>query len=241
MARPRPSGFLALIFLVFPLLSTAAPAASGPTEASLREAWERVQREDPKTDIFQKVSEDTYRFKTKRFPFDGELRLLSVEVGGPIDYPDGEGFTTGTVNAELVGGAEEIYRLHPQAYGLWAASHSLYYDSGKGRWLTAKEFSSQVQKRTSCWSWWGPISGNLFWILFLVLAVLFLTLLGRKTTRQMNSAMAAQEKALAEQARAMGIAERGLEVTEDSNRLLREIRDALRRGEGGPGSGGTPG
>lgn len=225
--KVRTIGYAALfsISLLVPRISVPAPAP--PTEASLRNAWEKVQRADPKTEVFEKVAEDRYRFKTTRFPFDGEIRLLSCEVGDPVELPWQEGFVQGTVYVELVGGTEEIFRLHPQAYGLWAASHSLTYDSGEGRWLTAKEFSSRARRETSCQSWWGLLSGNLFWILFLVLAIVFLGLLARKTTRQMNTAMAAQEKALAEQARAMKIAERGLELAEDSNRLLREIRDGL--------------
>jgi hypothetical protein len=219
------------VFLLACAFLPASPSAAEkplPTEASLREAWEKKQREDPKTEVFEKLAEDRYRFKTARFPFDGELRVLSADVGDPVEFPGDEGFVMGTVNVELVGAGEELTRLHPQGYGLWTATHTLYFDEKGGRWLTAKEFSARARRKVSCASsWFSAFSGGLFWILFLGILGVSLWILTRKTTRQMNSAMAAQEKALAEQARAMKIAERGLELTEDSNRLLREIRDAL--------------
>lgn len=217
-----------LLLSVF-LLSQVVSAAAGtpPTEASLREAWEKLQRSDRQTETFEKVAEDRYRFKTKRFPFDGEVRVLSLEVGEPGEMPWQEGFISGTVNVELVGGSEEVCRLHPQAYGLWTASNALYYDQKAGRWLSAREFAARAARQSACSPWLAFLSGNLFWFLFLGFLIVFLGLLSRKANRQMKSAMAAQDKVIREQERAMKIAERGLEISEDSNRLLREILDAL--------------
>ena len=50
-----------------------------PTEESLIETWEGFQKSDPKTLIFEKLSGNRYRFKTERFPFDGELKKYRIK------------------------------------------------------------------------------------------------------------------------------------------------------------------
>ncbi len=58
---------------------------------------------------------------------------------------------------------------------------------------------------------WGFLSANLFWVLFLVLLV-----------------VEAQRKAMDDQQLSLDMARRSIELNEQANRLLEEIRDTLR-------------
>jgi hypothetical protein len=75
---------------------------------------------------------------------------------------------------------------------------------------------------------WGFLSANLFWVLFLVLLVAFLAHASRKATRQMKTALEAQRKAMDDQQLSLDMARRSIELNEQANRLLEEIRDTLR-------------
>jgi hypothetical protein len=56
----------------------------------------------------------------------------------------------------------------------------------------------------------------------------------RRAGKQINTTMAAQDKALTEQERAIRLTEEALELSRDSNLVLKEIRDLL-RDRRGPG------
>jgi hypothetical protein len=116
-------------------------------------------------------------------------------------------------------------------------SHTLYFDRGLGRWLTSSEFRGRLAQRTrrmtSAWS----LLGNGLWILIPVALVAFLWFAGRRASRQVSVAQALQEKAMAEQQVGLRLAQRAVELNEEANRLLAEIRDLLRHGPGRGGDG----
>lgn len=64
---------VALCAAVLVIALAHATAQAQPSQQSLVEAWERLQRSDPETLAFEKIAERRYRFRTSRFPFDGEL------------------------------------------------------------------------------------------------------------------------------------------------------------------------
>src|SRR5215212_5458490 len=90
-------------------LSHTPARAAQPSQASLVKAWEEVQREDPETVLFEKTGEGSYKFKTKRFPFDGELKLLKATLndysygGGDDDDYDApvQGYVSGVIEYDL--------------------------------------------------------------------------------------------------------------------------------------------
>src|SRR5215204_7611719 len=71
---------LTLVALLALTLAGADARAQQPTQASLIRAWEQVQKDDPEAVTFEKVGERNYKFKTNRFPFDGELKVLKATV-----------------------------------------------------------------------------------------------------------------------------------------------------------------
>lgn len=225
-----------VVLLVLSLAAGAVAGASAkdgppPDEASLLEAWETAQRESPGTEVLERTGERRYRFRTSRFPFDGELVVLNLLIERlPLDEEPGY---TGTVEVELAGLPDDVRSRYVQSFARWQAGHTLFYDPGRGAWLTAEAWREARMKQLRGVfgpepGLWGFLSANLFWILFLVLLVAFLAHASRKATRQMKAALEAQRKAMDDQQLSLDMARRSIELNEQANRLLEEIRDALR-------------
>jgi uncharacterized membrane protein len=216
---------LALFWAVPPSL------AEGPTEESLLSAWETRQRTDPKTVVFEKVEPKVYRFETERFPYEGKIRVLNLSIDDPYAGPGSSqqvGSQIGVVEAALEDLPSGFMMHHAHSYGLWQAENTFYWDPVKGTWLTSREFQNRIQEEAGGWyGWLGIGLSGLFWIFFLVVVLGVLFLLTRKASRQMKTAMAAQDKVLSEQERAMSLMERSIEVNEASNALLERILGTL--------------
>jgi hypothetical protein len=221
---------LALTLAAAASVDVSANDGPPPDEASLLTAWEAAQRGTPGT-VLERTSDRHYRFKTSRFPFDGELVVLNLLVERlPLDEEPGY---TGTVEVELVGLPDDVRTRYVQSFARWQAGHTLFYDHGRGEWLTAEAWREARMKQLrgavgAGTGLWGLLSANLFWILFLVLLVVFLVHASRKATRQMKSALEVQKKAMDDQQLSLDMARRSLELNEQANRLLEEIRDTLR-------------
>jgi hypothetical protein len=205
--------------------------SAAPDEASLLKAWEAAQRTSPGTEALEATGVRRYHFKTTRFPFDGELVVLNLLIE-PLAL-DGEPGFTGTVEVELVGLGEDVRSRYVQSFARWQAGHTLFYDGTRGEWLTSEVWREARMKQLrgtygAAPGLWGLLSANLFWILFLALLAVFLVHASRKATRQMKTALEAQKKALDDQQLSLDMARRSLELNEQANRLLEEIRDALR-------------
>lgn len=123
-------------------LSHASARAAQATQAGLVKAWEEVQREDPETVTFEKTGEGRYRFKTNRFPFDGELKILKANIN---DYSYGDddspavNYVTGVIEYDLVGLSEELSKKYAHSIEDWEGSNTLYFDKDGGAWLSADE------------------------------------------------------------------------------------------------------
>lgn len=119
-----------------------------PTEKSLLEAWEAMQKSDPKTILFEKLAENHYRFKTKRFLFDGELKIFSIIIDEQVRGDDKKTFW-GMIEVELVNQSEDFLKKHPYSYSIWMANNRFVFDKETRKWLTAKEYYSKRRKQYS--------------------------------------------------------------------------------------------
>jgi hypothetical protein len=217
-------------FVLLVIFSGVAAAAEEPTEASLLAAWEAAQRADAKTVAFERLGDGRYRFETTRFPFKGELAVLTVNLED-VDLPGDEDAVMGALEIELVGAPADLTAKHAVSYGSWHAGNVMYFDRDGGRWITGKEWQRALQKRYTPWS--GLLSlGNILFIGLLVLMITVLLRTSRKAGTQMKTAMSAQERALADQQESLAMMRRSLELAEESTRLLREIRDELKERQG---------
>lgn len=171
--------------LLVALSQTTARGAQA-SQAALVKAWEEVQRNDPETVTFEKTGEGSYKFKTKRFPFEGELKVLKATVndysyggGGDEDYDvPVQGYVMGVVEYDLVGLSDEVVKKYAHSYSSWQQNNTLYFDKEGGEWLSVEKYRANMaanvkktseayqlkeksKKDSSVWLsllfWWGPV------------------------------------------------------------------------------------
>lgn len=220
---------LTTLAVVFVLLASGLHAGEIPTRASLIEAWEKAQHTDPTCLQLERISENRYRYATSRFPFEGELVVLNAVLDDGMGELDEDGWIVGTVEVELVGLPSDFPVRYPRSYGSWMQSHTLYFDRGLGRWLTSGEFRGRLAERVRRQTGALGSLGSALWILIPVALVAFLWFAGRKASRQVSADQALQERAMAERQVGLRLAQRAVELNEETNRLLAEIRDLLRQ------------
>lgn len=199
------------------ILFVLGPGDPQETEETLLREWESVQKRDPRVEKFEKTHERVYRFKTSRFPFDGELKVLNV-VLDPTTYRQEYGVSTGIVEIELVGWPEEMQRKYYQSHRSWCELNSFVFDPTRSHWVLWRDFR------------WSPLSQNSFWREWLVpvvglgillIVVYWSALITRKQRLYMQAAIESMNQSIALQ-------KKGIEIGESSNKLLLEIRDAMK-------------
>lgn len=212
-------------------------ASTSTVEEAFLQAWESTQKNDPKTVVFEKKSPRLYRFKTTRFPFDGELKVLNVTVnegfGDDADLPAVGKY--GFAEVELVGWSKEDTIRYAQSYALWTQTHTLYHDAKGNRWLPTVEYFKSVRNNAGGAvrrSGWATASTylNYLWILLLVyfMGVLFVS--GKRVRRnfkQIEESIQLSRRSVALQEEAVP---KQRALLEETNRLLKEILESLKKG-----------
>jgi len=219
------------LLLAGSILLADGKTAAKPDEGSLLAAWEGALQSEESTEILQKTAERSYRFKTRLFPFDGELKVLNVLID---DFAEGEylaGFASGSVEVELVGFSQEQMTRYARSYGHWYQLHTLFFDFKEGRWLTAREYRVMAMARNplpaegSLMSW---LARNYFLVIMALLA-LFLWWISKKSGRQVKSALSQQNEAMEITRRSIVLSEKAVQLNEEANALLKEILQELKR------------
>lgn len=214
-------------------LSAATGAFAQPTEAGLVAAWEKALRSEPETIRLEKQSEGSYRFATKRFPFDGELKLLKATV----EEANGTSqFIPGIVEVELVGLPERVLKDYERSYSYWQRGNMLYYDVASKRWLAGKEFQEAARKRAGAAIWgasslWGWIP-TLFWVLILIIVIWMLVRLRRRQSsyaKRIERSFEISERLLQLSEKNTQTAERASQLAAESHQVLKEILVELRK------------
>ncbi len=219
-----------LVLLTVSIAGIAKEPVAKPDENSLLSAWEAALQTEESTEILQRTADRSYRFKTRLFPFDGELKVLNVLIQ---DFGDEEyvpGFATGSVEVELVGFSQEQMTRYARSYSYWYQLNSLFFDFKEGRWLTAKEYRLVAMARNplpgrSPVMYW--LAQNYFLVIMALLAV-FLWWLSKKSGRQVKSAMAHQDEAMELTRRSFALSEKAVQLNEEANRLLKEMLQELK-------------
>src|SRR5574341_2480610 len=220
VAMRRTSGAIVMLFAVNFFIFVPALRAQ-PTEESLIQAWENVQKQDPETITFKKLESRRYVFNTKRFPFDGELKILNVSIDASSwDVEDRN--TIGVVEVELVRLPQDFLQKFGRSYSFWEKNNTLFYDKKDGRWLSSREFQSKMAREAKSL----PASSLMFlsgyfWVIIFVFIFVALLLASRKSTRSMKIAMQRQDQMMADYKRAM-------QLTEENTKILREILEVLK-------------
>lgn len=204
-----------------------------PTEESLIVAWETLQRSDPATLKLEKTAERSYRFHTNRFPFDGELEVLTIIMEEGVEFDD-PGYIQGTVEVELVGFGTEMIQKYGRSYGYWLQNNTLFYDLKTGAWRSAKEYRAELSRKYDYSSpLWTDLS-QYFWLIFLAILCAILLWVSKKSARQMakaqswqDEAMELSKKGLALSEKSVQLVEKSIEIHEETNLVLNKILQRL--------------
>ncbi len=223
--------FLMLLFVLLAPATTLAATAPKPDEASLLMAWEAAQRGDPKTEIFDRVEPGRYRFKTTRFPYDGEIVVYNVV----IDDVGNDDWVRGVVEAGLTNVDEMFQKRYSYSFSSWEERNTFYYFPRLQRWtelyehIPAQPISNTVNNKSSSLSELLSLANPVvFWVL---LAFLF-----GITIRHRRRYMVKQDEALSGVRQSLQLQEQSLALQEETNRLLR----ALLQESGGVTNEDTP-
>jgi len=198
-----------------------------PSEDSLIQAWEQLQKSDPKIVTLKKMGTRRYTFKTEYFPFDGELRIKDAivgETGGGMvsDY------FMGIIEVELVGFSKEIYKQHNYRYSMWAGNNNLYFDKKHGKWLSVREFQNAMIAKSNQMSRSSLDIGNYAIILLAVVGIYVSLRLYRRSGKTTKIALQKQEEAIARNDVGIALSEKSMQLAEESNKLLKEILEVLK-------------
>ncbi len=219
MNKKRPYFFVitSLFFLFVPAILFAIP-----TEESLIEAWESFQKRDPKTLTFEKLSKNRYRFKTERFPFDGELKILNVTVDKQTSSFEG-GFILGVVEVELVNLPKDFLEKYSYSYSAWIQDNILYYDTEEEKWLSDEEYYGRMKEKIPA-SFFLDILNYLpfLFLLFVIFILIIAFNVQKKNKRYLNHAYDLSEKQ-------MQLIEKSHKLAQKSNKLLSEILKELKK------------
>lgn len=197
---------------------------SAPTEESLLSAWEGFQKNDSKTIVFKKLSSDLYHFKTDRFPFDGELRVLNVTIDEQVSGFEG-GFIMGIVEVELLDLPEDFLEKYAYSYSSWVQNNVLYYDEETEEWLSAKDYYAKASEKIPS-GFLMDILNYLPFLFLIFLIVIFIIVFNvqRKNKRYLDFA---RDLSLKE----AEFVEKTYKLAQKSNKLLTEILKELKKGK----------
>jgi hypothetical protein len=214
------------IFLTTILILSFIPAnlLALPTEESLMETWESFQKKDPKTIIFEKLAKNSYHFKTERFPFDGELKILNVTVDEQTSSFE-DGFVLGVVETELVDLPKDFMEKYSYSYSAWVHDNILYYDKQEEKWLSDDEYYGKMREKIPTGFFMDILNYLPFLFLLLIVAIFLIVFnVQRKNKKYLDHAYDLSEK----QTRFM---EESYKLEKKSNKLLAEILKELKKGK----------
>ena len=208
---------IGLFFLLVPTMLFALPS-----EESLIKAWEGFQKEDPKTIIFEKISKNHYRFKTERFPFDGELKILNLTVDEQTSSFEG-GFVLGVVEVELINLPKDFLEKYSYSYSAWIQDNILYYDTEEEKWLSAEEYYGKMKEKMPTNFLFDILNYLPFLFLLFIIVILIIAFnVQQKNKRYLNYAYDLSEKQ-------MQLIEKSIKLAQKSNKLLAEILKELKK------------
>jgi uncharacterized membrane protein len=133
----------------------------------------------------------------------------------------------GVIEVELIDLPEDFLEKYSYSYSVWQSNNTLYYDRELEQWLTSSEFVARTQtKKPELRSFFGTyFTTCLLIIVFIIILIVFFVAVSRLQKR--NKKYLDESKASIK--RSLEIAEKSLSMTEESNKILREILDALKK------------
>jgi len=217
-----------IIILIITCLSYIGlhPGMAQPTKESLILAWENVQKSDPQILVFNKIAKNRYKFKTEHFPFNGELKVLNINIDDRwSDYEYGT--IMGVIEIELLDLPEDFLKKHSYSYSIWSQNNMLYFDKKSETWMSTKEYYAQNQKTynlnpfTSIFKYLPFDITSIIFIVIIVIIIFYLSRIQKKNEKYINNAQDMTKKSLE-------LVHKSLALGEETNKILREIAELLK-------------
>lgn len=209
-------------FVFFVLFILPVILFSAPTKETLIKAWESQQKTDPNTLAFEEISPNIYRFKTERFPFDGELKILNVTIDEQMSGFEG-GFIMGIVEIELVDLPEDFLKKYAYSYSSWSQSNILYYDKENETWLSTKDYYTKAQEDLPSGIFIDPLNYiPLLFLFFLIIILIFVYNIQKRNRKYLDFVRELSQKETE-------LAERNYKLSKSSNKLLKDILKELKK------------
>ena len=211
-----------IFLLIAALVATFAipsPAWAQGTREGLISFWEQTIRNDPDTVRFDKISDSEYQFKTRRFDFDGNVKLIDAAImdGHRNELAGASKF--GTVQFELENVPEELKKKISYATFL-SKFTNFYYIIESKKWLTEFEYMDLTAKMMEKRQKGSPGIAQPIDIL-VVIGVIVILALYWKNNQVIKNTRKIQKDAMDRQASAM-------ELDREAHQILKEIRDILK-------------
>lgn len=217
-----------LIVICFWLMPSVSLAQ--PTEENLVQAWENIQQTDPKNEVFEKIGKNTYKFKTKWFPFDGSLRILNVTIDDRNKHiPSMYNYTMGVVEVELIDLPNDFTQKHSYSYSLWAGGNMLYYVGDDNKWVTYNELFDKKEseyKGDFTGGFLSIIADNLFLIVFILVLIPLLLIITKKQQKRYQRYLDNSEEKIN---KSFELNQESLELTKESLDIQKKILAHLKK------------
>ncbi|MBN2209759.1 MAG: hypothetical protein JW709_00035 [Sedimentisphaerales bacterium] len=214
-------------------------------EARLLEKWETIQKNDPQNLVFEKIGDGLYHFKTKRFPYDGELRVYSVIIEKENNWDQ---FPTGNITVELLNLPDHFFDQYSTNYFRWANLNKLYLDIESGDWISEDELTNKSLSKlhnkqpgfpdipdtsdplkSTAWSYRLLIVFSIF----IIGIVLYTVVRYIIYIKEMNKNFSINKESIIEQQQLQSEQEKRVKesfrLANETNRLLQEILNKLKK------------
>jgi len=209
------------------ILPSLLLAGEKPTEESLIKAWEELQKSDPNTVTFEKIANRRYKFRTKLFPFDGELKINDATIEN-IEMGPYNDFIMGPLDVELVDLPKDVPQKYTRKYSMWIRDNTLYFDKKAGKWLSPQEFQSVITKMTREMSRPSGLFLSYVFIAVLLFALAYVIYFMQKNREAVKTSLQRQADAIVRVERSIELSEKNMQLSEETNKILKEILEVLK-------------
>jgi hypothetical protein len=243
--RTRP--LLWSILFLWPCIIVSGIWAQEETEAiseesRLLQAWENIQKNDPQTLLFEKIEDGRYRFKTKWFPYDGELHVYSVIIDKQSEW---DPFLDGNVVVELFNLPAHFFEQYSANYYTWVNSNQLFLDPDTNLWISEESMQTKFQSEAQSYpddydfqDYTDPLRKKLYitmgiFIFFSIGLIIYMIFQSRQSQRKIDQHFSLSSDALMQDQQYRDQQEKrvqeSFQIANETNRLLQEVLDELRK------------
>lgn len=217
-------------------------ALAEPDRDSLVEAWEAHIAARPSTILFEPVGDGVYRLEDSDLPYEGELKVVGVLVRSADTAGYDTGFNyLGMVDFQLSDMPQD--RMSSQVYYYWLSDRqSLHYSEAEQRWVDTADYQASISDIYSSSSSFGALSFMLnygIWVIIIGLLVFAFLAIGKQAKKArslMDETSEINQKARENIERAEGLQDEVLAIAREtrdlqseSNALLKQVLDALKK------------